>query len=839
MVRLFMLLLSVGVVFSESNIMFELKEIKDKEMTVLFNLKDYDLNTEDGYTNIKIDGSGTRTLIGEPLLPSFSSFIQLDKNKSYDIEYNIISKKELSDINILPLQNFGDNKPNDTFIKNNLIYNSNQTYPEKTIYVSERQAMRGNEFINLEIVPFIYSPKDKKITVIEELEITIKENNLPNIPISKNFPKSKVFERMVNTLVINPLNNETRTEEYQKPSILYICGGSTETNTYFQQLVKWRKKQGYIVYTASTSETGGSTTTAVKNYILDAMDWDTPPEFVTFIGDDGGNYNIDAYTEYDSGYNGEGDHPYSQLDGGDLWPEVVLGRISVRSTSELAVIVNKILGYEQAVDSEDNWYEKAAIVGDPSTSGISCEITAENIAGVMEQYGMDDVRLKTSGGGYDNWMVDQLDEGVSYFNYRGYYGVSGFTSSDVDAANNGFKLPFATVITCGTGSFKSENQCLSEKFLRAGTTTSPKGAVACIGTATIGTHTMFNNAVNMGIYYGIFAEGLETAGEALVAGKATLYQTYPSNPNNWVTIFTHWNNLMGDGATVLWTDTPVNLNVEHQMDILEGENFISINVSNAIGNPIEGALVTIMEDRASNFYIETFTDYLGNATLSFNPEDISDNIELTITKYNHKPYLYTINYQDGNYVPYADNETASFNDSNSDGMMSPGENIQLTVPIHYDGNDNFENMYATLSSDSDINIIFNEVYYNNINNGTNNPDQAFIFQLSELMNHNKIINFYLTLQGSGNNADEYVTNLSYNIESFELSVVGMELGIDGNGNDILDPGESANASLEILNTGTLSSPLFNCIVSTESSDLNIINYTISIDTISPGLAGNS
>ena len=39
-------------------------------------------------------------------------------------------------------------------------------------------------------------------------------------------------------------------------------------------------------------------------------------------------------------------------------------------------------------------------------------------------------------------MVNQLDEGVSYFNYRGYYGVSGFGSSDVDAANNGYKLPY-------------------------------------------------------------------------------------------------------------------------------------------------------------------------------------------------------------------------------------------------------------------------------------------------------------------------------------------------------------------------------------------------------------
>ena len=30
---------------------------------------------------------------------------------------------------------------------------------------------------------------------------------------------------------------------------------------------------------------------------------------------------------------------------------------------------------------------------------------------------------------------------------------------------------------------------------------------------------MFNNTVNIGIYYGIFSNNLQTAGEALVAGK--------------------------------------------------------------------------------------------------------------------------------------------------------------------------------------------------------------------------------------------------------------------------------------------------------------------------------
>ena len=819
-----------------SNTFFELKEQTNEKIIINFNLKDYEIEKKELGDVISIPGSGTRSLIGDPLLPSISSFIQLHKHKSYNIEYNIISEKEFNDIEIMPLQTFGDKAVD--FQKNETIYTNNSSYPEKTLYVSDRSAMRGNEFVNLEIVPFIYEPSQKKITVIEEIEIIITDTGEINQPISKDFPKSKVFERMVNSIVINPSDNQARTEEYQKPAILYICGGSTETNSYFQQLVKWRKKQGYVVYTASTNETGGSNTTAVKNYIQGAMNWDVPPEFVTLIGDDGGSYNIDSYTEYDSGYNGEGDHPYSQLDGNDLWPEVVLGRMSVRSSSELAVVVSKILGYEQVNDDSNNWHEKAAIVGDPSTSGISCAITAENIAAVMDQYGVEDIRLKISGGSYDNWMVDQLDEGVNFFNYRGYYGVSGFTNNDVDAANNGYKLPFATVITCGTGSFASENQCLSEKFLRAGSTTSPKGAVGCIGTATVGTHTMFNNAINIGIYYGLFAEGLQTAGEGLVAGKANLYENYPSNPNDWVTIFTHWTNLMGDGSTMLFTDTPVSMNVQHQNNISQGENFISFNVSTNSGIPVEGALVTLLEDRSSSFYLEGFTDSFGNVVINLDESDIdiTDNLELTVTKYNHKPYLSDIQFQADEYIPYASVETSSFNDTNNNSIMNPGETIQLTVPIHYDGNNSFENMSAILSSDNQINPIFNEVYYGTIENGTNDPEQAFVFELSNMEEHNSIINFYLTLINDSDGT-EYTTNLYYNIESFELSIT--EFSIDDDDDNILDPGEIANGFITLSNTGTLPSPEFTCSVTTQSPDLNISEQLITIETIANNGIGNS
>ena len=152
---------------------------------------------------------------------------------------------------------------------------------------------------------------------------------------------------------------------------------------------------------------------------------------------------------------------------------------------------------------------------------------------------------------------------------------------------------------------------------------------------------MFNNAVNIGIYHGIFSQDLQTAGESLVAGKANLYQTYPSNPNDWVKIFTYWNNLMGDAATVLWTGNPVIMDVEHQSTINVGQNFISANVSTN-DSPVKDALVTLVDDSIDGFYAQGYTDENGNVILNFDPNQVTESIEITVTKFKHKPYMNTI-----------------------------------------------------------------------------------------------------------------------------------------------------------------------------------------------------
>ena len=80
------------------------------------------------------------------------------------------------------------------------------------------------------------------------------------------------------------------------------------------------------------------------------------------------------------------------------------------------------------------------------------------------------------------------------------------------------KMPFAVIMTCGTGSFAS-GTARSEGFLRAHYQGNPRGGIGSIGTATIGTHTRYNNCFYSGVAYGLFWEDILSRGSPTPAAS--------------------------------------------------------------------------------------------------------------------------------------------------------------------------------------------------------------------------------------------------------------------------------------------------------------------------------
>ena len=84
-------------------------------------------------------------------------------------------------------------------------------------------------------------------------------------------------------------------------------------NSYFQELVEWRHKQGYEVTVIPTSESGSSES-QINNYISNAYYvWDNPPEIVGLVGDVGGSYNIECDYYNWGNYSGSSDVKYTYI----------------------------------------------------------------------------------------------------------------------------------------------------------------------------------------------------------------------------------------------------------------------------------------------------------------------------------------------------------------------------------------------------------------------------------------------------------------------------------------------------------------------------------------------
>ena len=771
---------------------------------------------------------------GQPDLPSSSTFIAVNPGKTYSINVNIVSSQVIDDIEILP-KNSWENNAEISFTEGE-VYNSTGFYPQNIATISETMVMRELAVVNLTVTPFRYYPQEKRLEEFTEIEIELVETGDSGNSVFQPAKRSRAFEPLYQSLIANYASLERDNIPYQRPSILYVLPSNIGNLLgTVNVLMDWKRRVGYDVNYISSSNIVNNSGD-LKNYIETAYQaWENPPEYVTIIADAEGSYDVPTHFENWSGYNGEGDHPYSTLVGNDLLPEVFLGRLSFNSQSHLQTIISKTLNYESNPYMGENWFQRACLVGDPSTSGISCIITNNNIKEMLEMYGFNDIRT-VYGGSFPSQMTNNLSDGLGFFNYRGYYGVSGFNSSNVNATNNGFMLPIATVITCGTGSFGS-GECLSEAFIRAGTASNPKGSVASIGTATLGTHTMFNNMVDMGFYYGALVENINSTGGALMAGKLWLSRAYPTNPNNYVSTFTHWNSLMGDASLQMWTSYPEMLNVTHAYSITKGTNFIDINMTDSGGNPVEGAWVTIYKE--GEVLESEYSNNNGFVRVNV-PTTQTGEILVTVTKKNHYPYQSSFQIYDpgpsvnvySDYITINDSGSGS-SSGNGDGIINAGEVIDLAIAVSNYGSENAIGIVGSITSEnSNVTIINDSSSYGDVNTGdiVNNASLPFTFSVTEDVQHGSEISLLLSLTNeSGYSSVGYVG----------LIVAGKYLyayGLDvlGNGQDVLTTGQTSTVHIQLHNSGSTSATNITGQITSASTAIEILDNTGTWSAVYPG-----
>lgn len=445
-------------------------------------------------------------------------------------------------------------------------------------------------------------------------------------------------------------------------------------------LIAWRQRQGYHVVAATTDQIGGNTGNNIKSWLQDLYDnLDVPLEMVCLVGDATGAVVVDSWRESVSGLNGEGDHFYTQLDGGDILGDVHLGRLSVTSVSELTTVVNKIVAYESDPWLADDpmWFTRAGLVADVSESGWSTIFSSQWVKQHLLRLNYTSIDT-IFGGNYVALQMASLNAGKSLYTYRGHWRMSGLTTGHIALLSNGGKLPFVVTLTCDTGSFWTDTTCQSEAFLRA-----PNGGgIAAIGTATTGTHTRYNDCMFQGIIDHVLLTGDPRLGPALSRGKLHMYANYWTAEPDPVRIWSVWNNLMGDPATPLWTAVPRQLAVTAPGTLGTNANALPVKVL-AGGAPVEGAVVAVRGSGDPLAVGVTGAD--GRVVLSL-PALGEGTLQLTVTGRNLRPWLGSVIVDSQvpslrPLAPVVDDDNLGYSRGDGDGVAEPGETIELTIPL--------------------------------------------------------------------------------------------------------------------------------------------------------------
>ena len=774
--------------------------------SILFEPNEVEIKSVDGKSKfVTNDLIGLTMDEGKPQLPVYSTLFQIDPSKNYEFDIEVLESYFIDQIEF---ENYK--------IDSNVNYD---TYPNKSLYVSQPQVWRDVVINQIGITPYKYFPETKKLEVYSSVKINIIESGFSQVEYNLPLKNSRVFEEFYQSEIIN-YERTSRSEEYQTPSILYICGGNSCNNGYFEDLVLWRHKQGYDVAVVPTSESGSSEN-AINNYISNAYStWQNPPEIVGLVGDVGGAYNIACdYYEWGSGwysYEGASDVRYTYIEGNDFLPEVVIGRISADSSSDLNNIINKTIQYEKAVLQTDRgWFDRSGLIGDPTQSGLSCAITSEWIRELMNVHGHNDVNADLNGGSdsqLEDYLEDQFNRGIMYYNYRGIYGSGGaYMPSNGNNLSNGYYTPFATVLTCGTGDYNYDDD--SEDFIRIGSVSNPKGAVGCVGISTTGTHTAYNNILNMGIYEGIYSNGVTYAGSATTSGRLAIYRTYPSNPGDCVGAFSAWTNLMGDPALHLWTDTPKDFIVEGlPTQIQLGSNHLNLTVSNLEGELVENARVTLL--MGDDIIFESnYTDENGNVSFDWDNNNQIGTLYVTTTKQNYRPLENSLNIVGDYAINYSISETINANS---------GENFNLPqIYLQSVGSEIISEITGILQSNSEHVTINNSVSSWTLsgNNEWVQNNDIFNVSLSDGAVYGDEINFILSLSDGNNHSWEIYLPLIVNSPKIVVN--------DFLTTEFPEPGQSVDLFLQVQNEGNVLSPGTTATVVSNSNLISVENNLVS------------
>jgi hypothetical protein len=783
------------------------------------------------WDRIEIPGGGLSGQLGAPELATFSRLVAIPATAGVRVDMEILESETIPNVELMPAQGKDpvdlEREPQPVQF-DMAAYATDGFYGLNEVAISEPALMRGVRLVAVQTSPVSYNPTTKELRVAHRYRVNIhfEGTDLRNVPTRALRPMSHSWAKIMRSTIAN--FDDLGVLEVPMGSYLIVCLNNADLQNRLAPLVEWKQRKGHYV-SVQTFAAGASTTT-IKNIIQSAYNsWEIPPEFVLLFGDSDGSYALPGYT-------GDAvDHQYTQLDGGDILSDVALGRLPVSSTAEVEMMVAKNLFYEKMpYTANSDWYHQgmvAAWLGD----GISEKQVAQWIKTRFIEHGY--TRVDTmwfSSFNATQWYA-AMNAGMCYYEERSYwnYGVSS-TNIGSSSLANGRMLPFVSNLTCGTGGFAGNSEM--EYFVSVGTAATPKGAIGCVGTATLSTHTRFNNTITLGMFASLFVEDNPYAGEALVFGKLELYNAYQTHDAGNVTNFSNWNALAGDPGVDLFTHAIRYMTCTVPDNVTYGVNSLTLTVHEG-SQPLAEATVCFYKD--NDLQSVGNTDANGQITLPIGVAT-AGNVKVTITKHDFYPIVDSLNVVQENVAVglqsfAVDDDNSGGSSGDNDGRVNPGETVQLPLVFKNFGNTVTATGIATTASGSDIFASLldsTETFPDLAPGATGNSLGTFLVHIADNCPDGSTVR--LNLANSSNQGNW--------IGLLDLPVVAYNLGIltaqASGGDTLLAPGETANLVLSVKNEGGKSATSLTATLTSLSSFVTVNDNSASFGTVNIGATAN-
>ncbi|MCX6639140.1 MAG: C25 family cysteine peptidase [bacterium] len=778
------------------------------------------------WDRIEIPGGGLTSHLGAPELATFSRLVAIPATAGVHADMEILESETIPNVELMPAQGKDpvdlEREPQPVQF-DMAAYSADSFYGQKEVVVTEPALLRGVRLVAVQTSPVSYNPTTKELRVAHRYRVNIhfEGTDLRNVPTRAIRPMSHSWAKIMRGTIAN--FDDLDVQEIPMGSYLIICLNNADLQTRLAPLVEWKKRKGHSVSVQTFSS--GATTTTIKNIIQTAYDtWDIPPEFVLLFGDSGGSYPLPGYTSDVT------DHQYTQLDGGDILSDVALGRLPVSSTSETDMMVAKNLFYEKMpYTTNSDWYHQGMVAG-MTNHGISEKEVGRWVKTRFIEHGYTRVDTMWYSGSFSSTQfVAAMNAGMCYYEERSYLS-DGVTNGVMDQMQNGRMLPFATILTCGTGGFSGDSQM--EHFVSIGSASTPKGAIGCVGTATWGTNTRFNNTITMGMFASLFVEDNPYAGESLVYGKLEMYNAYQAHDAGSVSNFSNWNALAGDPGVDLFTHAIRYMTCTVPDNITYGVNSLTLTVNEG-SQPLADATVCFYKQNELQTVSETNAN--GQITLPIGVTN-AGNVKVTITKHDFYPIVDSLNVVQANVAVGlqsfgVDDDNSGGSSGDNDGYVNPGETVQIPLVFKNFGNTVTATGIATTASGSEIFASLldsTETFPDLAPGATGNSNGTFLVHIANNCPDGQTIRLNLLNscnQGSWNGL------LDIPVTSFDMQV----LRAQASGSDtLLSPSETANLVLSVKNEGGKNATSLTATITSLSSFVTVNDNSASFGTVNAG-----